>query len=66
MIFDDQFSGTSLDTTKPTNSLGFRATVGLTTRARLASALRRSARRRRHQAASRWHHHSTRLNTAAT
>ena len=27
MIFDDRFSGTSLDTTKSTNSLGVRATV---------------------------------------
>jgi hypothetical protein len=27
MIFDDRFSGNSLDTTKSTNSLGVRATV---------------------------------------
>lgn len=66
MIFDDRFSGTSLDTTKSTNSLGVRATVGLIARARLAFALRWSACRRRHQAAARWHHHSTRLTAAAT
>ena len=39
---------------------------GLITRARLASALRWSARRRRHQAAARWHHYSARLLAAAT
>jgi Transposase DDE domain len=42
-------------------------TAGLITRARLAFALRWSARRRRHQAAARWHHYSARLlSTAAT
>jgi len=40
--------------------------AGLITRARLAFALRWSARRRRHQAAARWHHHSARLTAAAT
>ena len=40
--------------------------AGLISRARLAFALRWSARRRRHQAAARWHHHSTRLLAAAT
>jgi hypothetical protein len=35
--------------------------AGLITRARLAFALRWSARRRRHQAAARWHHYSARL-----
>jgi SRSO17 transposase len=42
------------------------AVSGLITRARLAFALRWSARRRRHQAAARWHHHSARLQAAAT
>jgi DDE superfamily endonuclease len=42
------------------------AAAGLITRARLAFALRWSARRRRHQAVARWHHHSARLLTAAT
>ncbi len=42
-------------------------TAGLITRARLAFALRWSARRRQHQAAARWHHYSARLlSTAAT
>lgn len=45
--------------------LAGQALAGLITRARLAFALRWSARRRRHQAAARWHHHSARL-TAAT
>jgi hypothetical protein len=40
--------------------------AGLISRARLAFALRWSARRRRHQAAARWHHHSARLLAAAT
>jgi hypothetical protein len=40
--------------------------AGLISRARLALALRWSARRRRHQAAARWHHHSARLLAAAT
>ena len=35
--------------------------AGLITRARLAFALRWSARRRRHQAIARWHHYSARL-----
>jgi hypothetical protein len=35
--------------------------AGLLTRARLAFALRWSARRRRHQAVARWHHYSNRL-----
>jgi len=42
------------------------ALAGLITRARLAFALRWSARRRRHQAAARWHHHSARLTIAVT
>jgi hypothetical protein len=42
------------------------AISGLITRARLAFALRWSARRRRHQAAARWHDHSARLQAAAT
>jgi Transposase DDE domain len=46
--------------------LARQVTAGLITRARLAFALRWSARRRRHQATARWHHHSTRLPTAAT
>ena len=41
-------------------------TAGLISRARLAFALRWSARRRRHQAIARWHHHSARLLAAAT
>ena len=41
--------------------LAAQATAGLITRARLAFALRWSARRRRHQATARWHHHSARL-----
>jgi len=41
-------------------------TRGLITRARLAFALRWSARRRRHQAAARWHHYSARLLAVAT
>jgi hypothetical protein len=36
-------------------------TAGLISRARLAFALRWSARRRRHQATARWHHYSARL-----
>jgi hypothetical protein len=40
--------------------------AGLISRARVAFALRWSGRRRRHQAVARWHHHSTRLLTAAT
>jgi hypothetical protein len=40
-------------------------TAGLLTRARLAFALRWSARRRRHQATARWHHYNTRLNAAS-
>ena len=39
---------------------------GLISRARLAFALRWSARRRRHQASARWHHYSARLLAAAT
>jgi SRSO17 transposase len=39
-------------------------TAGLLTRARLAFALRWSARRRRHQATARWHHYNARLNAA--
>jgi hypothetical protein len=46
--------------------LARQAAAGLITRARLAFALRWSARRRRHQAIARWHHHSTRLTAAAT
>ena len=42
-------------------SLAAHYTAGLITRARLAFALRWSARRRRHQATARWHHYSTRL-----
>ena len=42
------------------------AVSGLITRARLAFALRWSARRRRDQAAARWHHHRARLQAAAT
>jgi hypothetical protein len=41
-------------------------TTGILTRARLAFALRSSARRRRHQATARWHHYSARLLAAAT
>ncbi len=41
------------------------AAAGLITRARLAFALRWSARRRRHQAIARWHHHSARLTAVA-
>ena len=40
--------------------------AGLITRARLAFALRWSARRRRHQATARWHHYSARLLVAVT
>jgi len=40
-------------------------TAGLISRARLAFALRWSARRRRHQAVARWYHHSARLLDAA-
>jgi hypothetical protein len=40
--------------------------AGLITRARLAFALRWSARRRRHQAIARWHHYNARLLTTAT
>ena len=46
--------------------LAAQATTGLITRARLAFALRWSARRRRHQATARWHHHSARLLAAIT
>jgi hypothetical protein len=46
--------------------LATQAAAGLITRARLAFALRWSARRRRHQATARWHHHSARLLAAAT
>jgi len=46
--------------------LAAQSAAGLITRARLAFALRWSARRRRHQAAARWHHHSARLLAAAT
>ena len=46
--------------------LAAQAAAGLITRARLAFALRWSARRRRHQAAARWHHYSARLLAAAT
>ncbi|HUY45016.1 MAG TPA: IS701 family transposase [Streptosporangiaceae bacterium] len=46
--------------------LAAQATAGLITRARLAFALRWSARRRRHQATARWHHHSARLLAAIT
>ena len=46
--------------------LAAQALAGLITRARLAFALRWSARRRRHQAAARWHHHSARLTAATT
>ena len=42
-------------------SLAAHYTAGLITRARLAFALRWSARRRRHQATARWHHYSARL-----
>jgi hypothetical protein len=45
--------------------LAGQATAGLISRARLAFALRWSARRRCHQAAARWHHHSARLLAAA-
>ncbi len=45
--------------------LAAQAAAGLISRARLAFALRWSARRRRHQAAARWHHHSARLLAAA-
>ena len=45
--------------------LAAQAAAGLITRARLAFALRWSARRRRHQATARWHHHSARLLAAA-
>ncbi len=41
-------------------------TARLISRARLAFALRWSARRRRHQAAARWHHYSLRLSAVAT
>jgi AraC-like DNA-binding protein len=41
-------------------------TAGLITRARLAFALRWSARRRLHQAIARWHHYSARLLAAGT
>jgi SRSO17 transposase len=44
--------------------LAGQALAGLITRARLAFALRWSARRRRHQAAARWHHYSARLAAA--
>jgi SRSO17 transposase len=44
-------------------SLAAHYTAGLITRARLAFALRWSARRRRHQANARWHHYSARLLT---
>jgi SRSO17 transposase len=47
-------------------SLARQAAAGLITRARLAFALRWSARRRCHQAIARWHHHSARLLAAAT
>ncbi len=40
--------------------------AGIISRARLAFALRWSARRRRHQAAARWHHYSARLLIAVT
>jgi len=46
--------------------LAAQAAAGLISRARLAFALRWSARRRRHQAIARWHHHSARLLAAAT
>jgi hypothetical protein len=46
--------------------LARQAAAGLIRRARLAFALRWSARRRRHQAVARWHHHSARLLAAAT
>jgi DDE superfamily endonuclease len=42
-------------------SLAVHYTAGLITRARLAFALRWSARRRRHQATARWHHYSARF-----
>ena len=42
------------------------AAARLITRARLAFALRWSARRRRYQATARWHHHSSRLLAATT
>ncbi len=45
--------------------LAAQVTAGLISRARLAFALRWSARRRRHQATARWHHHSARLLAAA-
>ena len=41
--------------------LAVQAAAGLITRARLAFALRWSARRRRHQVEARWHHYSARL-----
>jgi hypothetical protein len=46
--------------------LARQAAAGLLSRARLAFALRWSARRRRHQAIARWHHHNARLIEAAT
>ena len=45
--------------------LAAQAAAGLISRARLAFALRWSARLRRHQAIARWHHHSARLLAAA-
>jgi SRSO17 transposase len=47
-------------------ALASQYTAGLINRARLAFALRWSARRRRHQAAARWHHYSSRLLAAIT
>ncbi len=40
--------------------------AGIISRARLAFALRWSARRRRHQAAARWHHYGARLAAVIT
>jgi SRSO17 transposase len=51
----------SITETSRLASLAAHYTAGLITRARLAFALRWSARRRRHQATARWHHYSARL-----
>jgi hypothetical protein len=56
----------SLAETARLTRLAAQHAAGLITRARLAFALRWSARRRGHQAAARWHHHSARLQAAAT
>jgi hypothetical protein len=54
----------SLAETSRLTRLATQHTTGLISRARLAFALRWSRRRRRHQAIARWHHYSTRLQTA--